>query len=434
MNNYIRIIDKLPTDILTMKKTFKILFLLFLFCDGIQSHNSNLQKDSIKLDKRDSGLITQLDSLNYAYGLSYGDSIKNYYFKNDTTDAPMFSFIDAFDEVFDQNVVDKDEMYAKGYKMANFITKQNCKGLMTDSTITFKQKLFELGLIDALKDSFYLMKPQEAKQFIQRKMNKSKYSSVPDRDEIVIRMLNYAYGMTIGASIKKEYIRGDSVNTKVMSFIDGFKAGNEEIENGYSQFNDMGTTFGNLLKTLIKSGLNNDSTLKVNTELVRHGMSNGLNKEVEWMSPQEARVYFKTTMQLLQDKKTETEFSSNKAAGEKFLAENTKKPGIITTASGLQYEVLIKGNGPLPKDGSKVKVIYTGTLIDGTLFDNSKEPIIFPVNQVIKGWTEAFKLMPVGSKFKIYVPQELAYGSKQQGLIKPFSTLIFEIELLSIED
>ena len=141
-------------------------------------------------------------------------------------------------------------------------------------------------------------------------------------------------------------------------------------------------------------------------------------------------------MQALQSKKMEAQFGPNKKAGEKFLAENGKKPGVITTASGLQYEIIKKGTGPIPTATNRVKVNYHGTLIDGTVFDSSverKEPVVFPVNQVIKGWTEALQLMPVGSKFKLYVPQQLAYGNGGQGKIQPFSMLIFEVELLSIE-
>jgi len=163
---------------------------------------------------------------------------------------------------------------------------------------------------------------------------------------------------------------------------------------------------------------------------------NGLKGSKIQMTPQEAQTYLQKTMQALQAKKMEAQYGPNKKAGELFLVENAKKPGVITTASGLQYEILIKGNGPLPSDTSKVKVNYHGTLIDGTVFDSSvdrKAPVVFPVNQVIKGWTEALKLMPVGSKFKLYVPQQLAYGNGGQGAIKPFSMLIFEVELISIE-
>ena len=113
------------------------------------------------------------------------------------------------------------------------------------------------------------------------------------------------------------------------------------------------------------------------------------------------------------------------------------KEGVVTTPSGLQYKIITKGTGEIPADSSKVKVNYKGTLIDGTEFDSSykrKEPATFRANQVIKGWTEALTMMPVGSKWELYIPQELAYGARETGgQIKPFSTLIFEVELVGIE-
>ncbi len=179
-----------------------------------------------------------------------------------------------------------------------------------------------------------------------------------------------------------------------------------------------------------------DSTLKVDIELIKQGLVNGLKGSKIQMTPQEAQVYLQTTMQTLQAKKLEKTYGTNKTAGEQFLAENAKKPGVITTASGLQYEIIKKGNGPIPTATDKVKVNYHGTLIDGTVFDSSvdrKEPVVFPVNGVIKGWTEVLQLMPVGSKYKVFVPQQLAYGEQDRGKIKPYSMLIFEVELLSIE-
>ena len=122
---------------------------------------------------------------------------------------------------------------------------------------------------------------------------------------------------------------------------------------------------------------------------------------------------------------------------DEFLAENKAKEGVVTTPSGLQYKIITKGNGAVPADSSKVKVNYKGTLIDGTEFDSSykrNEPATFRANQVIKGWTEALTMMPVGSKWELYIPYDLAYGSRETGSqIKPFSTLIFEVELLGIE-
>jgi FKBP-type peptidyl-prolyl cis-trans isomerase FklB len=127
----------------------------------------------------------------------------------------------------------------------------------------------------------------------------------------------------------------------------------------------------------------------------------------------------------------------NKKEGEAFLAKNKEREGVVTLPSGLQYEVVKNGEGPKPSDADRVKVHYKGTLIDGTTFDSSykrNKPAVFPVRGVIKGWTEALKLMSVGSKWKIYVPAALAYGKERRGPdISPNSTLIFEMELLGIE-
>jgi FKBP-type peptidyl-prolyl cis-trans isomerase FklB len=130
-------------------------------------------------------------------------------------------------------------------------------------------------------------------------------------------------------------------------------------------------------------------------------------------------------------------YEPNKLEGEKFLAENKKRSGVVTTASGLQYEIVKAGDGPKPTANDKVKTHYHGTLIDGTVFDSSVsrgEPVTFPVGGVIPGWVEALQLMPVGSKWKLYIPQNLAYGQRGAGeKIKPYTALVFEVELISIE-
>ncbi|MEN9997437.1 MAG: hypothetical protein RI922_427 [Bacteroidota bacterium] len=133
----------------------------------------------------------------------------------------------------------------------------------------------------------------------------------------------------------------------------------------------------------------------------------------------------------------EAKFGQNKEAGEAFLNENKAKEGIHTTATGLQYEILTEGNGNKPAATDSVTVHYHGTLIDGTVFDSSVmrgQPATFGVHQVIPGWTEALQLMSVGAKFRLYIPQELAYGAHPHpgGPIKPYSALIFDVELLEI--
>ena len=137
-------------------------------------------------------------------------------------------------------------------------------------------------------------------------------------------------------------------------------------------------------------------------------------------------------------KENEQKFGLNKTKSKEFLDENLKKNGIKVTSSGLQYEVIKEGSGDKPSLTSTVTVHYHGTLIDGTVFDSSVdrgEPASFPVNQVIKGWTEALQLMPKGSKYRLYIPQELAYGSSPHpgGPIEPYMALIFDVELLEIK-
>ena len=155
------------------------------------------------------------------------------------------------------------------------------------------------------------------------------------------------------------------------------------------------------------------------------------------ISMDEAMKFVKDRTEAIKAKAMEEKYGENKAAGEKFLEENKTKEGVVTTESGLQYKVIKAGKGEIPTKESTVKVNYKGTLIDGTEFDSSYKrnaPATFRADHVIKGWTEALTMMPVGSKWELYIPQELAYGARETGAqIKPFSTLIFEVELLEIE-
>lgn len=143
------------------------------------------------------------------------------------------------------------------------------------------------------------------------------------------------------------------------------------------------------------------------------------------------------TLQQYFEEKQKAKFSANLEKGEKFLAGNKLKPEVNTTESGLQYEVINEGAGSKPGPTSQVSVHYHGTLIDGTVFDSSVErgqPATFGVNQVIKGWTEALQLMPEGSKYRLYIPQDLAYGANPHpgGAIQPYDALVFDVELLSV--
>ena len=170
----------------------------------------------------------------------------------------------------------------------------------------------------------------------------------------------------------------------------------------------------------------------INVEDFAQAISDVLNRKETAISHQEAREIVNKYFTELEEKMN----AANIEKGKSFLAENAKKEGVVTLASGLQYEVLTEGNGKKPSATDKVKCHYEGTLIDGTLFDSSikrGEPAVFGVNQVIRGWVEALQLMNEGSKWRLYIPSELAYGAQGAGeMIPPHSTLIFDVELIEV--
>lgn len=181
----------------------------------------------------------------------------------------------------------------------------------------------------------------------------------------------------------------------------------------------------------VAENLTNSGFENLNTKAFQLGFQDVLSSNDVKINQQNANI-------LIQEYLTELTTKKNTLAieeGEKFLEENSKRTGVITTSTGLQYEILVDFDGPKPKASDNVTVHYHGTLIDGTIFDSSVdrgEPVNFPVNGVIAGWVEALQLMSVGSKFKLFIPSNLAYGERGSGPIGPSSTLIFEVELLSI--
>ena len=249
-----------------------------------------------------------------------------------------------------------------------------------------------------------------------------------------IDSLNYAFGLANGDGIKMYYLYNDSTGERYQSLMKGIAEG-MKVNPEYAELIGIGRNIGQSLKEQSANGLLGNEDLVTDIELIKQGLINGL-AGYEQMSAMEAQNYLNTTMQQLQEKKMEEQYGDNRRAGEEFLAANKTKEGVVTTESGLQYKVTKMGKGKKPSNTDRVKVHYHGTLIDGTVFDSSVErgePATFRVNGVIKGWTEALQLMPVGSKWTLYIPYDLAYGTQDMGDIKPYSTLIFEVELLGIE-
>ena len=181
------------------------------------------------------------------------------------------------------------------------------------------------------------------------------------------------------------------------------------------------------------SNLMNSGLKQIDVESFVEAFTGIMNNTTPSMSPQEANQ----VIQNFFSKKQDEMHRSNLEAGKAFLDKNGQKETVVTLPSGLQYEILTPGNGAKPKATDKVKCHYHGTLLNGTVFDSSVQrgqPAVFGVNQVIKGWVEALQLMNVGSKWRLFIPSELAYGEQGAGSsIEPYSTLIFDVELLGIE-
>ena len=256
-----------------------------------------------------------------------------------------------------------------------------------------------------------------------------------------IDSLSYSIGMAQTQGLKG-YLTGRlDVDTAYMAeFIKGLNEGANKTSKKDIAYM-AGLQIGQQISNQMMKGINQelfagDSTKTISKDNFMAGFIAGTLEKGGVMTMEAAQEYTRTAMETIKAKAMEEKYADNKDAGEKFLAENKAKEGVKTTESGLQYKVITEGKGEIPADTCKVKVNYKGTLIDGTEFDSSykrNEPATFRANQVIKGWTEALTMMPVGSKWELYIPQELAYGSRESGQIKPFSTLIFEVELVGIE-
>ena len=256
-----------------------------------------------------------------------------------------------------------------------------------------------------------------------------------------IDSLSYSIGMAQTQGLKG-YLTGRlDVDTAYMAeFIKGLNEGANKTSKKDIAYM-AGLQIGQQISNQMMKGINQelfagDSTKTISKDNFLAGFIAGTLEKGGVMTMEAAQEYTRTAMETIKAKAMEEKYADNKAAGEKFLAENKAKEGVKTTESGLQYKVITEGKGEIPADTCQVKVNYKGTLIDGTEFDSSykrNEPATFRANQVIKGWTEALTMMPVGSKWELYIPQELAYGSRESGQIKPFSTLIFEVELVGIE-
>lgn len=386
-------------------------------------------------------LTCQEDSLNYALGLVTGYGIKMESGIKDSTTAPIANFITAFDKAVSGKEEVKSDAEDYGYKIGISFKAFEKEGLANNKAWLLNEPILLQGLVNGINSDTTMMQSEEAYQFISKNYQAAAMQEAAEgkaitskkcpKEVAIIELanfndsINYAFGVFQGSRISMA-IAMDTTGNGDVDFIKGVNAG-LKVKAQYPMMMMAGEQVGKNLAEWEAVGLFGQPNFAVDLELIRTGIINGMNEVKDW-DVNDANEYISTTMMAVQ-------FGENKANGEQFLAENALKEGVTTTESGLQYEVIKMGKGKQPAATDKVRVHYHGTLIDGTVFDSSVErgePTEFGLNQVIAGWTEGLQLMPVGSKFRFYIPANLGYGDRQVPGIPPYSVLIFDVELLSI--
>ena len=253
--------------------------------------------------------------------------------------------------------------------------------------------------------------------------------------------LSYTMGMVQSQGLKAYLVGRMGIATTYMDqFIkglnDGAAAGDDKGKAAYYAGIQIGQQVANqMVKGINHEIFGEDSTKTISMKNLLAGFITGATGQKGLYSMMDAQQIVQAKMTALKTKSMLKQYGANKEEGEKFMAMNKKKDGVKVLPSGVQYKVIKEGTGAMPKDTSLVTVNYEGKTLDGKVFDSTykrNEPVELRANQVIKGWTDALVHMPEGSVWEVYIPQNLAYGERESGSIKPFSALIFKIELVKV--
>ena len=263
-------------------------------------------------------------------------------------------------------------------------------------------------------------------------------SSAPKADlKTDLDSMSYAIGYLQSQYVRQAIEQGQVVDTTYMDeFVKGINEGANAGDDKKRAAYIMGLQVGQQISSQLVKGVNrevfgDDSTKTISLKNLLAGFISGATGKKGLMTQENANQIAQSKMEAIKAKTMQKQYGPNKAAGEKFLADNKKKAGVVTLPSGLQYKVIKEGKGAIPTDTTTVKVQYEGRTIDGKVFEssykNGQGPMTMQPRQMIPGWTEALTHMPEGSVWEVYIPQNLAYKDRQAGQIKPYSTLIFKI-------
>lgn len=407
-----------------MKKIFALLLAVAITAPVFMSCGKNAV--SVK---------TQSDSINYALGAANAGGIRQYVLMADTADITKVNEFCKGIENSLKKQTPSERLAIEGYRMGVSMKKEIETGfLFNDSTIPAKTDLIISSFKAQLNREECFTNAEEGMKYFQNIMGASMQTGEPaNLTPEQADTINMLLGIINGNGARKFILGADTTKKDIKAFVAEFEKGLKNATD--NEFFVKGLEIGsNLNQQFSRSEyLFNDSTIELKLNIIKVALLDNLKKEANvLMNAEEATEWLNKTMEAKEAEKNK----ALSAEGEAFLAENAKREGVFVTESGLQYEVITMGEGEKPTAESTVKVHYHGTLIDGTVFDSSVqrgEPIEFPLGGVIKGWTEGLQLMPVGSKFILYIPYQLAYGERGAGeLIAPYSALIFEVELLDI--
>ena len=253
--------------------------------------------------------------------------------------------------------------------------------------------------------------------------------------------VSYAIGMAQSQGLKEYLVRGLGVDTAYLDEFyrglnTGVNAGDDKKKAAYYAGIQIGQQISNqMLKGINHELFGDDSTKTISLKNFMAGFISGTSGKDGIMTADQAQTVARIKMAAIKAKSMEQQYGENKKAGEKYLADYAKKAGVKKLGKGVLYKVIKEGTGEMPTDTSWVRVHYEGKTIDGKVFDSSykrNEPVALRANQVIPGWTEALTHMPVGSVWEVVIPQDQAYGDRETSEIKPFSTLVFKIELVGL--
>lgn len=407
-----------------MKKIFALLLAVAITAPVFMSCGKNAV--SVK---------TQSDSINYALGAANAGGIRQYVLMADTADITKVNEFCKGIEKSLKKQTSAERIAIEGYRMGISMSKEIETGfLFNDSTIPAKKDLIISSFKAQLNREECFTNAEEGMKYFQNIMGASMQTGEPaNLTPEQADTINMLLGIINGNGARKFILGADTTKKDIKAFVAEFEKGlknatdNELFVKGLEIGSNLNQQFSR------SEYLFNDSTIELKLNIIKVALLDNLKKEANvLMNAEEATEWLNKTMEAKEAEKNK----ALSAEGEAFLAENAKREGVFVTESGLQYEVVTMGEGEKPTAESTVKVHYHGTLIDGTVFDSSVqrgEPIEFPLGGVIKGWTEGLQLMPVGSKFILYIPYQLAYGERGAGeLIAPYSALIFEVELLDI--